>query len=149
MRVLLRDDIAGVGRRGDIVDVAGGFARNYLRPGGKAMLATDGVSAQAASMRRTRDLREAKDRGAAEAQAKVLAGAHVLVPARAGTGGRLFGSVTGADIAKAVQEQKGVEVDRHHFILEEPIKTVGTFEIPVHLFGDIATVVTVEVSAGD
>ena len=75
MKVLLRDDVAGLGRRGDIVKVAGGFARNFLLPEGRAILANDGVEGQAQQMRKGRDLREAVDRGAAEAQAKILAGA--------------------------------------------------------------------------
>ena len=83
MKVVLRADVAGVGRRGDIVDVAGGFARNFLLPEGRAIVATDGVEAQAGSMRRARDLREAQDRQAAEAKALVLAGAVLSVVARA------------------------------------------------------------------
>ena len=75
MKVLLRDDVDGVGRRGDIVKVAGGFARNFLLPEGRAIMATDGVEGQAEQMRRGRDLREAKSRGEAESQATILAGA--------------------------------------------------------------------------
>src|SRR5271165_2919877 len=110
MKVVLRSDVDGVGRRGDIVDVSGGFARNFLLPEGRAIVATAGVEAQAEAMRRGRDLREARDRRTAEAQAQVLAGAVVRVPARAGSSGRLFGSVTAADIAEALKAQKGMEV---------------------------------------
>ena len=109
MKVLLRDDVAGVGRRGDIVKVAGGFARNYLLPEGRAIVATEGVEGQAEQMRRGRDLREAKDRGAAEAQATLLAGAIIPIAARAGGGGRLFGSIGPADVADAIRAAKGVE----------------------------------------
>jgi large subunit ribosomal protein L9 len=147
MKVLLRDDVAGVGRRGDIVKVAGGFARNYLLPDGRAILATDGVEGQAELMRRGRDLREAQDRGAAEAQAKLLAGAVIPIAARAGGGGRLFGSIGPADVVEAIQATKGVEVDRRHVVLPEHIKETGTFEVPVQLFPDVEVVVTVEVSA--
>ena len=147
MRVLLRDDVNGIGRRGDIVDVSDGYARNFLIPGGLGLAATDGIQAQAASMRRARDLREAKDRQAAEAQATVLAGAQLRIEARAGSAGRLFGSVGAADIAQAALAQKGVELDRRHVVLDEPIKAVGTYEVPVHLFADVATVLTVEVAA--
>ena len=114
MKVLLRDDVAGVGRRGDIVKVAGGFARNFLLPEGRAIVATDGVEGQAELMRRRRDLREAQDRGAAEAQAKVLAGAVIPISARAAGGGRLFGSIGPADVVEAIQAATGVEVDRRH-----------------------------------
>ncbi len=147
MKVLLRSDVEGVGRRGDIVNVAGGFARNFLLPGGRAIVASEGVTAQAASMRRTRDLKEAKDREAAQAQATVLAGAHITVTARAGGGGRLFGSVTAADMVHAIAEQKGVAVDRRHIGLDEPIKDVGSHELTVSLFTDVVTMITVEVVA--
>jgi large subunit ribosomal protein L9 len=149
MKVLLRRDVEGLGRRGDIVDVADGYARNFLIPDGVGLRATEGIQAQAASMRRARDLREAHDRQAAEAKAKVLAGASLRISARAGATGRLFGSVGAAEIAEAAREQKGVEVDRHAFSLPEPIKQVGTYEVPVRLFRDVATSVLVEVAAAD
>jgi large subunit ribosomal protein L9 len=149
MKVLLRSDVDGVGRRGDIVTVAGGFARNYLLPQGRAIVASDGVTAQAAAMRRSRDLQEARDRETAQAQASVLAGAVITVTARAGAAGRLFGSVSATDVATAVHDQKGVEIDRRQLDLHEPIKTVGQHDVPVVLFGDVATVITVNVVAGD
>ena len=145
MKVVLRNNVEGVGRRGDIVEVSGGFARNYLLPGGRAIVATDGVEAQAAAMRRSRDMREAKDRESAQAQAKVLAGATLRLEARAGSTGKLFGSISATDVAEAATAQKGVQLDRHQVELEEPIKAIGTFEVPVHLYGDVATSVIVEV----
>jgi large subunit ribosomal protein L9 len=147
MKVLLRSDVDGVGRRGDIVEVAGGFARNYLLPQGRALVATEGVQAQADAMRRSRDLREAKDLETARAQSAILAGAVLRLEARAGKAGRLFGSVSAADVAAAVKAQKGVELDRHHVDLAEPIKAVGTYEVGVVLFGDVSVTVTVEVVA--
>jgi large subunit ribosomal protein L9 len=147
MRVLLRDDVAGVGRRGDIVKVAGGFARNFLLPEGRAIVASDGVEGQAAQMRRGRDLREAKDRGAAEAQATILAGAVIPLSARAGGGGRLFGSIGPADVVQAIRAAKGVQIDRKHVLLTDPIKEVGSYDITVELFTGVATVVTLEVTA--
>jgi large subunit ribosomal protein L9 len=146
MKVLLRDDVDGVGRRGDIVKVAGGFARNFLLPEGRAILATNGVAGQAEQMRRGRDLREAKDRGAAESQATILAGAVIAIAARAGAAGRLFGSISAHDVAEAIKAQKGVEIDRRHVLLAEPIKEVGSNDITIELFPGVATVVTVEVS---
>lgn len=147
MKVVLRRDVHGVGRRGDIVEVADGYARNFLLPGGHGMPATKGIESQASAMRKARDLREATDRQAAEAKATALAGATVRVAARAGSTGKLFGSVGAAEIADAVRSQKGVELDRHQVGLAEPIKAVGTFEVPVHLSGEVTTVVTVEVEA--
>lgn len=147
MRVLLRSDVTGVGRRGDVVDVAGGYARNFLFPQGQALPATQGVAAQAEAMRRARDLREARDREAAEAKARVLAGAVLQVTARAGARGRLFGSVTALEVAAAALEQKGVELDRHDVVLAEPIKVVGSHDVSLRFTDDVATVVTVEVVA--
>jgi large subunit ribosomal protein L9 len=147
MRVLLRDDVVGVGRRGDIVKVAGGFARNFLLPEGRAIVATEGVGGQAEQMRRGRDLREAKDRGAAEAQATILAGAVIPLSARAGGGGRLFGSIGPAEVVSAIRATKGVEIDRKHVLLTDHIKEVGSYDITVELFSGVATVVTLEVTA--
>jgi large subunit ribosomal protein L9 len=149
MKVVLRADVDGVGRRGDIVNVAGGFARNYLLPQGRAIVATDGVTDQAAAMRKARDLKEARDRESAEAQAAALTGKTLTLPARAGSGGRLFGSVTSVDIAAAVAEQTGVEIDRRHIELEEPIKVVGMHEVPVSLFGGVTALLAVEVVGSD
>ena len=147
MKVLLREDVAGVGRRGDIVKVAGGFARNFLLPEGRAIVATDGIEGQAEQMRRGRDLREAQDRNAAEAQVKLLAGAVIPVSARAAGGGRLFGSIGPADVVDAIRTAKGIEVDRRHVLLPDHIKETGTYEVTLELFRDVSTVVTVEVTA--
>jgi large subunit ribosomal protein L9 len=147
MRVLLRDDVAGVGRRGDIVKVAGGFARNFLLPEGRAIVATEGIEGQAEQMRRGRDLREAQDRSAAEAQIKLLAGAVIPVSARAAGGGRLFGSIGPADVVDAIRAAKGIEVDRKNVLLPDHIKETGTYEVTLELFRDVSTIVTVEVTA--
>lgn len=148
MKVLLRSDISGVGKKGDIVEVAKGFARNYLFPTGSALLATGGIEAQAASMRQSRALRDAQDMESAEAVAAVLRAATVTITARAGTEGRLFGSVTVTDITDAVEAQTGAVVDRRKVQLAEPIKSVGTHVVPVHLHTEVTAELTVEVVAG-
>lgn len=147
MRVLLRDDVQGVGRRGDIVEVAGGFARNFLFPTGRALKATDGMVDQAAAMRKARDVRDAKDREAAETLSARLVAKPLTVTARAGSEGRLFGSVTTQDLADALEKQVGAVVDRRKIQLEEPIKTVGLHSVPVHLYEDVHAELTVEVVA--
>ena len=147
MRVLLRDDVAGVGRRGDIVKVASGFARNFLLPEGRAIVASEGIEGQAERMRRGRDLQEARDRQAAEAQSALLAGAVIPMTARAAAAGRLFGSIGPGDVADAIQAAKGVEVDRRHVVLPEHIKETGSFEVTVEWFSDVTAVLTVEVKA--
>jgi large subunit ribosomal protein L9 len=145
MKVLLRDDIAGVGRRGDIVEVARGFARNYLFPSGRALAAGDRMETQATAMRRGRDLRNVADRDAARAVAQVLGATTVTVTARAAAEGRLFGSVSAADVADAITAQTGADIDRHKVTLAEPIKTVGTHVVPVQLHDEVSADVTVEV----
>lgn len=149
MKVLLRQDVERIGKRGDIVEVSKGFARNFLLPGRRAVVASTGIEAQAASMRRARDLREAADREAAETVARVLTATTLRIPARAGAGGRLFGSVTASDLAAAVETQAGAVIDRRRIDLEEPIKTVGIHTVQVRLHGDVVAHLNVEVVAAE
>ncbi len=148
MRVVLRADVTSVGKKGDILDVADGYARNYLIAKGMAFKASDGVVAQAQAMRRARDLKDARDREAAETIARTLVPAVIRVPARAGAEGKLFGSVTAADLVAAVAQQTGVELERRRLHLAEPIKTVGTHTVPVKLHADVEFPITVEVVKG-
>jgi len=147
MRVVLRTDVDGVGKKGDVLDVADGFARNYLVPKGRAIVATPGVQAQADAMRRSRDVKDARDREGAEAVARKLVPLVIKIPARAGREGRLFGSVTAADVADAVTAQSGVELDRRKLHIDEAIKTVGSHEVPVKLHTDVEFRLNVEVVA--
>jgi large subunit ribosomal protein L9 len=147
MKVLLRSDISGVGKKGDIVDVAKGFARNFLFPTGSALVASGGIEAQAASMRKSRALRDAQDKESAQTVAGVLSAGTVTITARAGAEGRLFGSVTTTDIAEAVQTQTGAVLDRRKIQLAEPLKAVGTHVVPVRLHTDVEAELTVEVVA--
>jgi len=146
MKVLLRADVDGVGKRGDIIDVAGGFARNHLLPAGKAIIAADGVEAQAAAMRQSRDLRDARDREGSETVAKTLVGNTITITARAANE-KLFGSVSTADIVRHVEEQTGAVIDRHDLVLEDPIKTVGEHNVRVELIGGVVFELTVNVVA--
>jgi large subunit ribosomal protein L9 len=145
MRIVLRTDIDKVGKRGDIVDVADGYARNFLLPKGHAILATNGVTAQASAMRKARDLKDAKDRESAEVVARTLVPMVIRIPARSGAGGRLFGSVTSADVVDAVAQQAKVTLDRRRLHLDEPIKSLGIHEVPVKLHADVEFRVTLEV----
>jgi large subunit ribosomal protein L9 len=145
VKIILRSDVDNVGKKGDIVEVAAGFARNYLVPKGLALKATSGNIEQAASMRRSRDVRDAKDRGAAEEVAQKLVPKVITVKAKAGAEGKLFGSVTSADVATAVQEQTGIELDRRKLHLDEPIKSLGTHQIATRLHTDVEFAITVEV----
>lgn len=145
MKIVLRTDLADLGKRGDICEVADGYGRNYLLPKGYAIPATRGVEAQANAMRRSRDLRDAKDREAAELVARTLVPVVIRIPAKAGSEGKLFGSVTAGDVVEAVEAQASVVLDRRRLHLEEPIKSLGTHEIPVKLHADVQFQVTVDV----
>ncbi len=147
MRIVLRNDLAQLGKRGDIVEVADGYARNFLLPKGHAIAATSGVSAQAGAMRRARDLKDARDREASETVARTLVPLVIRIAARSGPGGRLFGSITAADVVEAVQAQAGITLDRRRLRLEEPIRSLGMHEVPVKLHSDVEFRVTVEVAA--
>ena len=147
MRVVRRADVDALGQKGDLLDVSDGYARNYLVPRGLAIRATKGVVKQAEAMRRNRDARDRREREAAQALADQLAGRRIEVRVRAGEGGRLFGSVTAADVAGAVQAQAGVELDRRHLAMPEPLKALGPADVPVRLHSDVEVVLAVEVVA--
>jgi large subunit ribosomal protein L9 len=145
MRVILRVDVKGVGNKGDVIDVTNGYGRNYLLPRGLAFAASAGAEAQAEGMRRSRDIKDAADRSAAEEVAKTLVSSPVTIEARVGADEKLFGSVTSSDIAEAVAAQTGVEIDRKQLVLEEPIRTIGTHLVPLKLHANVEFPVTVEV----
>lgn len=147
MQVILRTDLDGVGKRGDIIDVAEGHARNYLLPRGLAMKASSGAVAQAAAMRRARDLRDAADRESAETVAQALVAKVITIEVKAGQGGRLFGSVTASDVADAVEAQTGIHLDRRQLVLDEPIKALGEHVVSAKLHADVQFPVTVDVVA--
>jgi len=145
VKIVLRSDVDRLGKRGDVLDVADGYARNFLVPRGLAMPATKGAAEQASSMRRARDVRDARDREAAEDVARQLVPKVIRITARAGAGGKLFGSVTTQDIADAVVSQAGIELDRRRLHLDEPIKDLGTHRVTAKLHSEVEFPVTVEV----
>ncbi|MFM2072821.1 MAG: ribosomal protein [Actinomycetota bacterium] len=144
MKVILRSDLKGLGKRGDIVEVSDGHARNFLLPKGHAFTATDGAVSQASSMRRARDLRDAQDRESAQAVASKLVSTTITITVKAGAEGRLFGSVTAADVAAAIQEQAHIELDRRKLNVEH-IKTTGTHQVSAKLHHDVEFPITLEV----
>jgi large subunit ribosomal protein L9 len=146
VKVVLREDVENLGNKGDLLDVADGYARNYLVPRGLALRATKGAAKQAEAMRRNRAARDARERDAAEELVGRLAGP-IEVKARAGEGGKLFGSVTTADIVDAVQAQRGIELDRRKLDLAEPIKELGAVEVRARLHSDVEATLAVEVVA--
>ena len=146
MRVILRADLKGLGKRGDIVEVSDGHARNFLFPKGHAIVATEGAVSQAGAMRRARDLRDSQDREAAQTIASALVAKTITIKVKAGAEGRLFGSVTAADVAEAVATQTNIQLDRKKLHVDH-IKTTGTFQVSVKLHQDVEFPITVEVVA--
>lgn len=146
MKVILRADLSQLGKRGDIVDVSDGYARNYLLPKGLGMVATPGALDQAGAMRRARDLRDAADRDAATTVASALVPKVIMITAKAGAGGRLFGSVTAADVVAAVTAQTGIELDRRTLHLpEHHIKTLGEHSVTAKLHAEVEFPIRLEV----
>jgi len=146
MKVILRSDLKGLGKRGDIVEVSEGHARNFLLPKGHAITATDGAVSQATAMRRARDLRDAQDRESAQAVASKLVSTTITIKVKAGAEGRLFGSVTAADVAAAIAEQAHIELDRRKLHVDT-IKTTGTHQVSAKLHHDVEFPITLEVLA--
>lgn len=147
MKVVLRADVEGLGRKGDVCDVAAGFARNYLVPKGLALKSSPGAERQAEAMRRSAALRRAADRADAEEIAVRLAPAVLSVAARAAESGHLYGSVGSADIVAAVESQVGAVVAPEMVMLEAPLREVGSHTVLFHLHADVEVPVTVEVTA--
>lgn len=145
MKVVLRQDLEKVGKRGDIVEVANGFARNFLLPRGQAISASKGITSQANAMRAARDKADAKNREAAEQIAKQIVGATVKISARAGAEGKLFGSVTNAEIAEAAKDQLKIDLDRRQIEGHEHLRTVGEHQVPVKLHPDVRVSLNVEI----
>lgn len=144
MKVILRSDLDGLGKRGDIVDVADGHARNYLLPKGHAITASDGAIDQASRMRSARDQRDNEARDAATIIASSLVPKVIVIEAKASSEGRLFGSVTVADIADAVKAQTGIDIDRKS-IESDGIKTTGQHTVTASLHSDVSFPITLDV----
>ena len=147
MKVILRSNVEGVGNTGDVVEVANGYAQNFLMPKGLAMRATEGAVSQAAAMKRSRDLQALKQREVAEEAAQRLEAVAISIQARVGQDDQLYGSVTTSDIAEAVQAQTGIELDRRNMSLEEPIRQVGTHQVEMRLHPEVRAQLTVEVAS--
>ena len=147
MKVILRADIDQLGKRGDIVDVRDGHARNYLFPRGLAMTASEGAVSQAAAMRRARDLRDTADREAAQTVASALVPKVITLPVKAGAEGRLYGSVTAADVVEAVEAQTGIVLDRRRLAMPDHIKQTGEYHVMTKLHQQVEFPITIDVVA--
>jgi large subunit ribosomal protein L9 len=144
MEVILREDIERLGSRGQVVRVADGYARNFLLPKRLAVAATDSNRKIVEQERQAHLRREAKQKGEAEDLSKLLNGVTVTIAQKAGENDQLFGSVTSKDVADALA-QKNFTIDRRKVQLDEPIKQLGEFKVPVRLHRDVTAEVTVQV----
>jgi len=144
MKVILKHDVKGLGRSGDVKDVKDGYARNYLLPNGAAVVADAGAIKNWERHRTEREDRDRLEKDAAEATAERLRGMKLEVAVKAGEKNRLFGSVTNREIADLMAKE-GIEVDRHAIHLHQPIKTVGDHRVDVRLMAGVEVQVTVTV----
>ena len=145
MKIILQREVEKLGVPGDVVNVADGYARNFLVPRGLAIPASKGAVRHAESLRRAHEDRVAKGRSEAEALAERISGSPIKVRAKAGEGGRLFGSVTAADLADELERQTGETIDRRMIHLEEPIRSVGVHEVRIHLHPEVNAPISVEI----
>jgi len=145
VKIILTQEVTGLGGPGDVVEVKDGYGRNYLLPQGLAMPWTKGGEKQVATIKRARDVREVRDLGHATEIKGQLEGLSVSLPTRAGAGGRLFGSVTAADVADAVKQAGGPDIDRRRIELPGPIKTTGSHQVTVRVHAEVSATLTVDV----
>ncbi|WP_084955404.1 50S ribosomal protein L9 [Thermoactinospora rubra] len=147
MKLILTTEVTGLGAPGDIVEVKDGYGRNYLLPRGFAIRWTRGGEKQIESIKKARDARAIRDLGTAKEVAGQLGALKVRLATRAGESGRLFGSVTTADIAEAVKKAGGPELDRRRIEIVNPIKSVGSHRVSVKLHPEVSAALDVEVVA--
>jgi large subunit ribosomal protein L9 len=149
MKVILQKPVDKLGVPGDVVDVADGYARNYLMPRGLAVRASKGGVKHVESLKRAHTTKVSQAQAEAQEVADRLTASPIKVRARVGEEGRLFGSVTAAEVAEEIERQTGVKVDRRDVRLEEPIRSVGVHQVTVHLFTNVDPAVPVEVEPAE
>lgn len=145
MKIILRDTVENLGKRGDVVDVADGYARNYLLPKSLAMPATRGALRQAEATRKAREEAERKAREELERLKGLLTGTRVVIAARAGDEGKLFGSIQNGDVAEAIKRFIGVDVDRKKISIDDPIRSIGLHEVTINLHPEVSFPVSLDV----
>ena len=148
MKLILTQDVPHLGAPGDLVEVKAGYGRNYLVPQGLAIAATRGAEKQVANIRRARDARTVRDLAHANEIKQALEALTVSLTAHAGDAGKLFGSVTAADVAGAIAKAGGPKLDKRAIVINTAIKSVGTHTVTVKVHGDVAVQLQVQVVAG-
>jgi large subunit ribosomal protein L9 len=145
MKIILTQEIRQLGSPGDVVEVADGYARNYLIPRGLAQRATKGAMKQVDTIKRTREVREIRDREKAEELATSLGALKIRVQAKAGDGGRLFGQVTPQAVADAIVKAGGPKVDKRRLQIDGPIKSLGVHNASLRLHPEVEADLSIEV----
>lgn len=145
MKVILLKDVKGTGKKGDVVKVNDGFARNRLIPGGLAVEATKANIAQVERKQAAKEAQIAEERAEAKKMAELLSEKPVVLETKVGEGGRLFGSITSMDIAEAIKAQTGHDIDKKKIVLDKPIKSIGTFTVTVKLYTEISAEIEVQI----
>ena len=149
MKVILQQDVKGKGKKGQLVEVSEGYGRNFLLPKGLAVLATADNMNVMKQAEESRAHREAVERAEAEENAKKFASIIVHVTAKGGTGGRIFGSVTSKEIANQLKKEHGISINKQKIVLDEAIKTFGTFELKVKLYPEVVGKLKVQVTEAE
>lgn len=145
MKLILTSDVQDLGKRGDVVDVAEGYARNFLLPRNKAIKANEGALKQAESIREARIEAEKRAKEAAENIATQLVGSRVVIAAQAGDEGQLYGSVGVSDVVQGIQRFTGIELQRSQIELSEPIKAIGLHEVQVRIHPEVEFPLTLDI----
>lgn len=146
MKVILKADVRGKGKKGQMIEVAEGYARNFLLPKGLAVLATADAMNTMRLQEKAKAKADAEPKAAATEIAEKLKGLQVKVASKGGEGGKLFGAVTGREIAAALKEQHGVDIDSKKLVLDEPIKSFGSYQVKAKLGFEISGTVYVIVT---
>jgi large subunit ribosomal protein L9 len=147
MKVFLKREVKGLGKAGEVKSVADGYAANYLLPKGLAVPATDAVIREFQQLKRIEAKKEKQDKERAGSLAERLAQTTLSFSARAGEKGKLYGSITGGDIASGLEMELGEPFDKRKVILEQPIREVGKYRVPIRLMSDVVPEITVVVKA--
>ena len=145
MKLILTADVKDLGKRGDVVDVADGYARNFLLPKKHAIVANQGALEQAEAIREARIEAEQRAKDVAEAIATQLVGSRVVLAAQAGDEGQLYGSVGVSDVVEGIHRFTGIELDKSNVVMAEPIKAIGLHEINLHLHPEVEFPLTLDV----
>ena len=148
MEVILKQDVKGTGKAGQVVKVSDGYARNKLIPGGLAVEATPANKKQIEREKAKAKEKYEAEKAAAQDLANQLADKIVVVKTKVGDNGRLFGAITSKDIAAAISEQTGIEVDKRKIVLDKPIKETGVETLEIKLFQDVKAKVVVRIEGG-